>query len=358
MKKINFFRLGLSFAGCFLGAGYVSGQELWQFFGTFGSRGLIGLIAAIALLFVVGMMVIELNRRTGIDEADKLVVRRNIPVLRMAVTVLETVFLFGVCTIMSAGVGALLNQLTGLPAWLGALVFTMVISLVSLAGFSGMISAFSATVPVLVVVTLIFGIISVAEKGISFPDVQTHSANPLMGTWFVAAVTFACYNIFGTIAIIAPMGNFIKDRKNTVFGMLFGATLLLLIAVSVLVSVSSNPDVIEAELPMLKLALDISKPVGFVYGILLLLAMFGTALSSLVAFVNMISQKAAVVSEKRKLFTAVCGAAVFCCSLFGFGDLISVIYPLFGYCSSVFIVLMAVHYFKVKRNKKANETKA
>ena len=37
MKKIGSLKLGLSFAGCFLGAGYVSGQELWQFFGSFGT---------------------------------------------------------------------------------------------------------------------------------------------------------------------------------------------------------------------------------------------------------------------------------------------------------------------------------
>lgn len=358
MKKINFFSLGLSFAGCFLGAGYVSGQELWQFFGSFGGKGFIGLLAAIVLLFAVGMIMIALNRKTGIDEADKLVVRKNIPAIRMAVTVLEIVFLFGVCTIMAAGVGALLNQLTGLPVWLGALIFTAAISVISLAGFSGMISAFSATVPILVVVTLIFGVVSVVNNGIHIPEAQAVSTNPLMGSWFVAAITFACYNIFGSIAMIAPLGNFIKDRKNAVAGMLLGAFLLLLIALSVLVSVCSKPDVIKAELPMLKLALDISKPIGFVYGVLLLLAMFGTALSSLVAFVNMVSQKVTAVSQRRKLFTAICGVVIFCCSLFGFGDLISVIYPLFGYCSSVFIVLMAVHYFKVKRNDKVNENQA
>ena len=36
-------------------------------------------------------------------------------------------------------------------------------------------------------------------------------------------------------------------------------------------------------------------------------------------------------------------------SLFGFGDLIGVVYPIFGYCSSVFIVLMAAHYFKASK---------
>ena len=34
MKKLNVFRLGLLFAGCFLGAGYVSGQELCEQFGV------------------------------------------------------------------------------------------------------------------------------------------------------------------------------------------------------------------------------------------------------------------------------------------------------------------------------------
>ena len=36
-QKIGTLRLALTFAGCFLGAGYVSGQELWQYFGAFGA---------------------------------------------------------------------------------------------------------------------------------------------------------------------------------------------------------------------------------------------------------------------------------------------------------------------------------
>ena len=49
-QKIGTLRLALTFAGCFLGAGYVSGQELWQYFGAFGARGLLGLVLAVALL--------------------------------------------------------------------------------------------------------------------------------------------------------------------------------------------------------------------------------------------------------------------------------------------------------------------
>ena len=106
-RKIGALSLSFTIAGCFLGAGYVSGQELWQFFGSFGAKGVAGLLLAVALLFFTGIIMILLGRLTRLSEIDKIVVRRDWPLLRGAVTVLELLFLFGVGTIMSAGVGAL-----------------------------------------------------------------------------------------------------------------------------------------------------------------------------------------------------------------------------------------------------------
>ena len=360
MKKIGALRLGLTFAGCFLGAGYVSWQELWQFFGSFGKNGLFGLLLAIALLLAVGVMMILLGRMTRAEEIDKLVVCWELPLLRGAVTLLELLFLFGVGTIMSAGVGALLGQLIGLPQWIGSGLFVAVVALVSLAGFSGMVSAFSATVPVLAAVTLAFGIWSLAQSGVSIPEPQS-GGSALMGSWPVAAVSFACYNLFGSIAMIAPLGEFVKSKKAAVGGISLGVALLLLIAGSVLVSVSASPSVTAAELPMLAFAQAKGRVFGWIYGLLLLLAMFGTGLSSLVAFVGMVGAKLPAVGKNRVGFTAVCALCMFGGSLFGFGDLIGVVYPIFGYCSSVFIILMAVHYFKLRRartEEKINGNKA
>ena len=348
MKKIGTLNLGLTFAGCFLGAGYVSGQELWQFFGAFGKNGLFGLLLAISLLLAAGVMMILLGRMARSEEIDKLVVCWDMPLLRGAVTLLELLFLFSVGTIMSAGVGALLGQLIGLPQWIGSGLFIAVVALVSLAGFSGMISAFSATVPVLAAATLVFGIWSIAQSGVNIPEPQG-GGSALLGSWPVAAVSFACYNLFGSIAMIAPLGKSVKSKKAAVGGIAMGAALLLLIAASVLVSVSASPSVTAAELPMLALAQAKGSIFGYAYGLLLLLAMFGTGLSSLVAFVGMIGAKHPAVGKNRVGFTAVCALLMFGGSLFGFGGLIGVVYPIFGYCSSVFIVLMAVHYFKLKR---------
>lgn len=355
MKKIGALNLGLAFAGCFLGAGYVSGQELWQFFGSFGVKGAVGLAIAMVALYLVGVMMLELNRLSGISEIDKLVVRKDIPVLRVAVTVLELLFLFGVCTIMSAGSGALLNQLFGIPAWLGSAVLAAIVAYVSLSGLGGMVAAFSATVPLLAAATLVFGIMSLAENGVQFVRTEQTSANPLMGSWLVAAISFACYNLFGNIAMISPLGEFMKSKGASFGGIAVGTAILLTIAGSVLVSVSADPSLAEAQLPMLALAQSKGSVVGIIYGVLLLLAMFGTALSNLVGFTSILYRKYKPLEAKKVPFTVACAAAMVCGSLVGFGDLIGVIYPMFGYCSSVFIILMIEHYIKVKKAGKANE---
>lgn len=106
-RKIGTLRLGLAFAGCFLGAGYVSGQELWQYFGAFGTHGLLGLVLAIALLGGTGVLLLRLSARTGIEAMDALIVRADIPWLRTLVGVLTAALLFGVVCIMAAGIGAL-----------------------------------------------------------------------------------------------------------------------------------------------------------------------------------------------------------------------------------------------------------
>lgn len=346
--------MGLAFAGCFLGAGYVSGQELWQFFGPFGVMGCAGLVLALALIMGVGIITLRLGELTGLSEVDKLVVQKNIPPLRAAVTLLELLFLFGIGTIMSAGVGALSNQLTGMPSFVGSAIFIAAVAVISLAGFSGMVSAFSATVPVLAAVTLVFGIMSVCENGLTLPA-AAQGGSALMSSWPVAAVSFACYNIFGSIAMIAPLGRFVKSRRSALCGIALGAGVLLTIAASVLVSVSAGADARTAQLPMLALAQSRGAVWGVIYGVLLLLAMFGTALSSLVAFVGMLCGKSAGISKRRPLATAVCAVGMFAGSLFGFGELISVIYPVFGYCSSVFIILMTVHCFHARKKASADK---
>ena len=71
--------------------------------------------------------------------------------------------------------------------------------------------------------------------------------------------------------------------------------------------------------------------------------MYGSALSMTVAITTYASARSERVEKRRGWFILALGALGYAASSVGFGDLISVVYPVFGYCSSVFIVCLLVH---------------
>lgn len=127
------------------------------------------------------------------------------------------------------------------------------------------------------------------------------------------------------------------------FGTALGALILLCIAIGVMVSLCCFPEALSAELPMLALASRMSPALGYGYGFLLLLAMFGTALSSAVAFIDFVCRKSEKIEAKRRTAIGVYALLMFGGSLAGFGDLIGTVYPIFGYLSSVFVILLVIH---------------
>ena len=119
MKEIKTWSLAFTYVGCFLGAGFISGQELWQFFGSFGNLGYVGFLLAVVLFSAIGILFVRLTQMTQCSDMDRLLVPWNVKWLRAASGAVGAVFLFFVVVSMSAGVGAMLAQLFGISAWLG-----------------------------------------------------------------------------------------------------------------------------------------------------------------------------------------------------------------------------------------------
>lgn len=347
-RKIGTLRLGLTFAGCFLGAGYVSGQELWQYFGAFGTHGLLGLVLAIALLGGTGVLLLRLSARTGIEAMDALIVRADIPWLRTLVGVLTAALLFGVVCIMAAGIGALGSQMLGLPVWLGSAIVCVLIAAAAYFGVGGMVTVFTVAVPCMIVAALIIAGIRIHHTGLTAAAFAGGSTNPMLGSWVTSAVNYAAYNFFATVGILAPMTQHLKSRSTAGWGTLLGCVLLLAVALGVLCALATSPESIAAPLPMLDLACRLGAA-GIVYAVLLFFGMFGTSVSSLVAVLTYTGQKSAWLSAHRTLVLLVLTAAAFAGSLFGFGDLIGTVYPVYGYLGVAAMLLVTEHAIHARR---------
>lgn len=353
MKEVKGRALSVTYAGCFLGAGFVSGQELWQFFGSFGNWGYAGFLVAAVLFVVLGILLLRITQMTGMEEIDQVLIPWNIPWLHKTAGVISEIFLLGVIMIMTAGVAAMLTQLTGIPLWLGGALFIIAIAVMALLGVSGMVRVFSVLVPLLVAASIGFAVVAVHKFGISGAFTLTNSnANPLMPNWFVAAVTYVAYNILGAVGIITPLGKMVRERSSIYGGIALAGGMLTGVAVSIIVAIGVYPTAAMEELPMVALGSRLSPVLGTVYGILLLLGMFSNALASLVGLTFFVEKKHPTLEQRHKLVLAVIAALVWAGSLGGFGNLIGVIFPVFGYIGCVFMVFMVIHYRKCRRREK------
>lgn len=58
MNEMKTLPLAFTYVGVFLGAGFVSGPELWQFFGAFGNWGYVGFLLAAVLFTLFGILLV------------------------------------------------------------------------------------------------------------------------------------------------------------------------------------------------------------------------------------------------------------------------------------------------------------
>lgn len=342
-KKENALRLGFTFAGCYLGAGYVSGQELWQFFGCFGQQGIAGLLLATALSFFFGVLLLRLVQRTGCDQTDALVVCRPVLPLRDAVGLLQVFFLFGISVIMAAGVGALTVQIFGIPAVWGSAVFCLAASLLSLTGTSGMMRVFSAVVPLLVVCSVTVSALALHRSGWQFTVRAVPAENPLIGNWVAAACSFVSYNLFSSIGILAPVGRGLRSPRTVRWGVLLGCVMLFSVALGIFLTMQGADGAVTEPLPMLYVAKALGKGWYAVYALLLLGAMFGTALSCAVALRHYCLARFSCLARRPGGFTVLLAVSLWGCSLFGFGELIGTVYPVCGVLGALAMLGLLYH---------------
>lgn len=344
--------IAMVFTGSFLGAGFLSGQELLQFFGVFGAWGIAGMVLAILAFFLFSLLVLRIAKRTGHMEFDSIIIHRDIPWLRNVVSGVFLFFLFDVMVAMIAGAGSLLQQVFGLPTVAGAGIITLLVLAVALTGATGMLASFSAVVPLLVIAAVAISIGAFFLLPASPIGANAFSSgNPLLGNWFFSALSFISYNMMGAISILVPLTAGMEDEKTIHRGLALGGVFLTLIFVFILLPmILYSSSVSKADLPMLELAAMVSHIAGILYAVLLFCGMFTSALSGLFAITSRIQQRTGGKLSLKRFIPVLCLLA-FVCSLFGFKNMVAIVYPVCGYIGFFALIGILIHYRSLKNDR-------
>lgn len=345
------FRVAVVYFGCCVGAGYLSGQELFQFFGAKGAFALPSLLLATIAIFLIGSVTLSLARDTGEARMDRLVIWFDCKPLRTVVAAFEIVFLFMIYTLCVAAFGSFFSELLGVSAFWGGLFLCLACTFLSLFGVKGLSRFCSLVVPPLALITVAIALLAVCTaKDIRFTAVDVGGF--LTGAWGFDGLTYAVFCLFCALPVLIPLGSTISGKKTAWRGSFFGAFLIGCVACVILLALATSPAVTETVFPMLALSLEKSTVLGAIYAALLCVAILSASLSSLCAMSEGFMQR---FSQKKRFLlpvTALISITALALGLFGFRELIGVLYPIFGYIGFIPMGLLLVHAFLFYRKKK------
>lgn len=351
MKK-NFsmvLKLAAVFIGTLVGAGLASGQEITQFFTTYGAKGFIGIVLCCILYIPVCSMIVVISNKYNLKSYTGLIQLVSPGPLGKLTTIFMSLFLVSSSAIILAGSGALLHQYFGIPKWIGIIIMTSVALFTLLKGSSGLITINSFIVPSLItVITTIFVLYLVFCK--DMVTLENIKALPMTkqaivpGQWFVSALLYGGFNILCCSGVLVPLSSEIKNNKVLNSGIFLGAIGLTILCMMINLMLGLNiPFIFKYDIPLLYVA---QRFIGIVQIALLMIIwceMFSTEVSDIYSLGKTIEQKFNI-PYKKGIFLVYCLSIPI--SQIGFKELISVLYPCFGVISLIFVAQIVMFYRK------------
>jgi len=290
---------------------------------------------ATTLLCLFGAIVMDLGYRLrAVSHHEILVYACGNRLGRLMDKVL-TLFLGVTLSVMVAGAGAIFAEHFGLPNSIGILLTAVLAGATILGRMKGIVAANVVVVPVLTltVVGLTFssiqhhGVLSIIEGAVPLPEMAP------VRSWLLAALLYVGYNVVLSIAVLGPLGAEIKDRRALFAGALIGGLVLGLLGVGITLAVVAHlPRIAQVEIPMLYLARLHPSLVQWIYVVILWAEIFTTAIACAYGFATRASE--ALRLSYRNTVVLVTAMALLG-SGFGFSNLISFLYPVFGFVTLV-----------------------
>lgn len=299
----------LTYVGAVVGAGFASGQEIYQFFARFGSRGIWGIGIAGAFFAGLGYLALERGRRGQIGSFGELLATLYPAWMVRLGEGATTAFLVVGLGVVAAGGGAAVGDLIRTPIVIGAVLTCSLIIWVVGRGTSAVVRANIVLVPYLIMLVL-----AVAMISWSHPVRLTPAPSK---AWVLSAFLYLSYNIFTGIMVLIGLGARLSTRRESLGAALTGAGVLSILALlehHALMRIGHPGD-----LPMVDLASAVHPVWGRFYAMSVWVALFTTG----------VAEAFALRAQYGRRIMWIVGAT-FSFSFLGFQRLVAVLYPLMG----------------------------
>ncbi len=320
-------RLVATYIGAVIGAGFASGQEILQFFSMFGYKGLLGVLVSTVLFAYLGSRVLDLSVRLRCSNYQELMSYLLGPRAGALMDKLSLFMLIGGLGVMLAGSGAVVEEYLGLPEWLGIGLTMLFIVAVLFNGLQGLLTVNVILVPVKLLAVSIIACLALVYKGLP-AELPAVAQKGVGGHWLWASLLYVSYNMVVPLAVLSSMGRTISRKIGVCAGILGGLGLGVTAALVTLAGLAFYPEVANYQVPMLYMASGVSTSLRPLFALLIWVAIVTTAIADAHGFASRLAPQG---GKRYRVAGLLACAAVLPLTSIGFADLVSFLYPLFGY---------------------------
>ncbi|MFC4077245.1 YkvI family membrane protein [Salinithrix halophila] len=339
-------KISMTIVGTTIGAGFASGREIWEFFGSYGEGSNGSILLAMLLFFAASVVILLISWEKKTSHYSEVLDVVIGPKLAKIFDVLVLFFLLTSTLVMVAGSGATFQQWSG-SFQAGVLAMVVAVMLILFFDIKGLMSMNVILIPVMTSVLLFvcFHFLQISGWTASWSEPEV---SPLP-VW-PSAVTYAAFNILSLLAVLSTMGGQIRHAAEIWVAGGISSLCLGLVAYMYNYSLLRVKDLIsQYEIPLFALVRDYSPVWIFAISMILWMAIYTTAASN-------IHGLAFRLSDRFRLPRWAVGGAVMILLIpltkWGFATLVTVLYPLYGVLN-LFILTMLLLYPFSSRGEKA-----
>ncbi|MFT8930684.1 MAG: transporter [Sporolactobacillus sp.] len=335
-RLIKVWQIAAAYIGTIVGAGFASGQEIIQFFTSYGEWGALAAVISALLMAWIGTKMMIYSHRIRAYSFNELLEHLFGKTLGLAIECLLFLIVFGMTAVMLAGSGAVFREhLTG-GRQTGMLLILAISVYFLCRGTRGLLSINALVVPVVI---LFFAMIAFKSGLHGFP-IAIHS--DWRNHWLGSSLRYASFNLLTALVVLVPLASDSEDEWVLRAGGWAGGIglgLLLLVAHLLLLL---HPEAQPYEMPMAELV----RPLGmFMHGGFALV-IFGEILTTFVGNVYGLSRQlhsAFPAQLNLSLALLLLIISTYCVAQIGYTMLLSTLYPIYGsLCALIFIYLIFV----------------
>ncbi len=324
----NIFKVVFVIIGTMIGAGFASGQEMYLFFFCYGIKGIWGiLISSFIIGFVIykTFQIVEKHGITTYKEFLDILIKKGQRPKKM-INMVINIFILITFFIMIAGFGAYFEQEMGMNSLVGSIMLAVVAFFILMTNVKGVVKANEILVPILIGFLVVIGIINL--KDLPILTLENYMLENNSYNFLLSAILYSSYNSILLIPVLLTLKSYIKDKKQIL--KIGGISVLIIIVLSIIVFlllVKVDVDITKLQMPAVYVVSNMYQILRYIYGFIILGSIFTTTISLGASFLQN-------VAKNKKSYTQI--AVIMCIisiliSKIGFSNLVSLLYPVFGY---------------------------